>query len=218
MQPTDRRWFHLQHPGLADTLSHLTELANDLSSVQSDLALTVNEFEPPAKGMEIYDEDTCTWPMGYRIIVWAAANNIAITAMNDGIIYLSFIIYTDFILVENIFDTNRSIPALANCMVRNPCLGVATDCRRCGECSIALCINSFILQYTTFGDIRFIFGYTPTWIKQVHGFFNIETELQRALGGTNINFEVVLVAEINTMNPWRVDTVSPAYLPWRFFR
>ena len=102
-------------------------------------------------------------------------------------------------------------------MIGVPSRGVAADSTGRREGGIAVGIDTLILQdarvlHTAAGSRAVVevgnLGHTPLAVEEVEHVLHIETELQAVLGLAEIQFEVVLVTEVDAVYPRRVVTVS----------
>jgi len=95
-------------------------------------------------------------------------------------------------------------------VVRNEGLERATHCCRSGESSIAVTIDTLILEDTRIAAERRIqiLGYAPAGVEEVEHILDIEGELQFVDGAADLHFEVVLVAKIETVDPRVVEAIG----------
>jgi hypothetical protein len=106
-------------------------------------------------------------------------------------------------------------------VIRLPVLCIAIDSVRRREGSIAISIDTLILQ-----DLRILdtaagrgavievsdLSHTPLAIEEVEHVLHIEAKLEHMLGVTDIQLKVVLVADIHAVNPRRIVAVSLSIL------
>jgi len=116
------------------------------------------------------------------------------------------------ILVENILSTDRHVPALADSVVATPDLGVAADSLWRREGCIAVGIYTLVLQDTgcTRRGVAGVhhLAYAPSAVEEVHDVLDVGAHLQGVLALADVELEVMLEADVNTMYPRIVDTVT----------
>ena len=94
-------------------------------------------------------------------------------------------------------------------MVESPCLGIAVDGFRCRECCISFLVNALILQDSWVRtNLRIeILAHAPLRVEEVEYILHVAAELKGMLCSSHIECKVMLVAYVNTMNPWVVEAV-----------
>ena len=79
----------------------------------------------------------------------------------------------------------------------------------CREHRISFAVGRIVFENTTLIQIGIhILGYAPLGVEEVKQVLYVEAELKSICGLASFDLEVVLVAEVNSVNPWRVNAIS----------
>ena len=94
-------------------------------------------------------------------------------------------------------------------MVRNESLCVGVVSLGCRECGIAFIVHAFVLEDTPLSESRIhVLADTPAGVEEVKDVLDIKAELKSVDALADINLEIVLIAEVDPVDPRRVDALS----------